>query len=217
MATDPYRKLTKDESALRSRADTREFKQRCIDTIVDLKISYARLLALLSKNKLPDTDRYPISSDPIRHQWAELETLLLYAIPENVPQKINTPLPFSQLPITGDIPEIMNDVTQGQPSKQTTIYQDDDKKITHIRQKLVQRCQEEIRKHYQQQFTFLHPGEKFFEDPLCMPQKIKMSLLSKMALEPLERGGFFPGTGVDNVVGILVEADSSLGDRIICE
>lgn len=196
MAThgDPYRKLTKDESVLRSRADTREFKQRCINTIAELRISYARLIALLGRNKLPDTDRYPISSDPIRHQWAELETLLLYTVSEEVP-RINTPrsLPITQLPITGDIPEIMkNDVTQ--PSKQTTHQHELNK------QEVISHGQEEIR-------NFFHAHSQH------MPTRMKMSLKNSIKItDLLEEGKFFPETNVQVHFDLLLD-----DDQFICE
>lgn len=182
MAThgDPYRKLNKDESVLRSRADTREFKQRCIDTFVELKISYTRLIALLGRNKLPDTDRHPISSDPIRQQWAELETLLLYTISKDVPQ-INTPLPQS-LPITGDIPEIMDNVTQGQPSKLTTHQHELNEQEIPPDQKIILRGQEAIRQHFH-----AHSQQ--------MPASIEMSLTNHIKITNLlEQGKFFPET-----------------------
>jgi hypothetical protein len=204
MAThgDPYRKLTKEESELRNRADRREFKQRCIDTIVDLKISYVRLIALLNRNKLPDTDRYPISSDPIRYPWAELETLLLYTadVPRTKTLLPNSLLPTSlQLPITGDIP--LKDVTQGQPSKQTTDSQNTLTEREQKQQEIILHGQEVIRQ-------FFHAQETKH-----MPDMMKMSLKDNMLIGGLlDEGKYFPDTSV------LVKFDLALEEgQIICE
>ena len=187
----PFSKETSDNGV---QADAREFKRRCINTLADLKISYTRLLAYLNRSRnLPNTDRY-LSLDPIRHQWAELETLLLYTIPEEVLQ-INTPHSSSlQLPTTGDIPEILDDVTQGQPSKQTTSQPQE-----MTKQEVILRGQEAIRKYFH-----THAEQ--------MPLHIRMNLKNSIKItDVMEEGKFFPETHV------LVRFDLLLDDdQFIC-
>lgn len=182
------RPLSKGTPELHRQDDAREFKRRCINTLADLKISYARLLAYLNRSRnLPNTDRY-LSIDPIRHQWAELETLLLYTIPEEVLQ-INTP-PSLQLPTTGDIPEIMHDVTQGQPSKQTTSHAPEMNK-----QEIILRGQEAIRRYFH-----AHAEQ--------MPTHIKMNLKNSIKMtDVLEEGKFFPETHVQVQFDLLLDDD----------
>lgn len=222
------RKLTKNESELRRKEYERRNRQWYIDTIVQFKVYQARLIAILKLNNkdktFPDTDPQSIVSPWVpttKIDIAEMDTQLHSITPYHGHQKpfITTtyPVVVRPTPITGDD---VSEITQGkQPNKPTTSSQYEYSSIYRIRQDLVTRCQEAIRKHYQEQLHIQHPEEAFFQDPACMPHTIKMTLLSKMALEPLEQGKYFPGTGIPGtgIVGVLVEADSTLGNQIICE
>lgn len=199
------RKLTANESKLRRGEVERQRRQWYIDTVVQFKIYQARLAALVTNlnRKSPDIDTDPQVVSPWsptlqQEALAQMETQI-YPVPDILITRTQR-IQQQQLPITGDI--VMEKVTQGQPSEQTTTYQDD--KITRIRRELVTECQRKMRDYYHEQ------------NPKRMPSTIRMALLKKMALEPLERGEFFPGTGIDGIIGVLVVADSSIGDQIIC-
>lgn len=210
--------MHKEKSELRERAKERATEQRVIDAYTTGRmevINWLRtnLFSKFARANTPITDHHPISPwDESMRQLAEMETQL-YPIPDIAIARAQ----HIQLPITGDI--IVNEITQEQPNKPTThhIYQDEYDKITRIRQGLVTECQGKMRDFYQKQFAIQHPEQEYFQDPECMPRVIKMALLSKMALEPLETGEFFPGTGIDGIVGVAVKADSTIGDQIICE
>src|SRR5713226_6073792 len=195
-------------SELRKLAFRREAKQSSIDAakseqlkiLEQLRTSHAWLMSWLNRNKpkTPITDCHPASPwTSYLQQIADTETslhpILEIAITKNV-----------ELPITGDDIKVSEITQDKQPNKRTP-YQDEYDKISRIRRELIAQCQEHMRNYYHAQ------------DPKCMPRVIRMALLSKMALAPLEQGKFFPGTGIDGIAGVLVEADSTLGDQIICE
>jgi len=210
-----HKKLTRDESELRNRADQRETRQHNINTLVRewTRLSHSYLIRWLRRERPENLtavkDYHPYSPyDPAMLQLADMDTLLHPITP--YPHSAITPVPFSLHPDTGDIdmttnsqhdtdkPAITEVTQEGQPANRAATYQDEINKLEHIQQELVERIQASIRAYYHAQ------------EPKCMPLEASMSTLNMLTLGPLDEGKYFRGTHV------LIKPDPGLDEEIVC-